>query len=70
MASDFVTGYEQSKGFKTTYEKAGCKVVKEIIAPLGTVDFAPFLSQVPVGEIDAVWAMFFGADAIGYREAV
>ncbi len=66
MASDFVTGYEQSKGFKTTYENAGCKVVKEIFAPLGTVDFAPFLSQVPVGEIDAVWAMFFGADAIGY----
>ena len=40
--------------------------MKEIFAPLGTVDFAPFLSQVPVGEIDAVWAMFFGADALGY----
>ena len=65
MASDFVTGYEQSKGFKAGYEKAGCKIVKEIMAPLGTVDFAPFLSQVPVGEVDAVWAMFFGADAIG-----
>jgi branched-chain amino acid transport system substrate-binding protein len=66
MASDFVTGYEQSKGFKETFEKAGCKVVKEIFAPLGTVDFAPFMSQVPAGEVDAVWAMFFGADAIGY----
>jgi branched-chain amino acid transport system substrate-binding protein len=66
MASDFVTGYEQSKGFKNSYQKAGCKVVKEIFAPLGTVDFAPFLSQVPIGEVDGVWAMFFGADAIGY----
>jgi branched-chain amino acid transport system substrate-binding protein len=66
MASDFVTGYEQSKAFKDTYQKAGCKVVKEVFAPLGTVDFAPFLTQVPTGEVDAVWAMFFGADAIGY----
>ncbi len=66
MASDFVTGHEQSKAFKEPYEKAGCKVVKEIMAPLGTVDFAPFLSQVQASEVDAVWAMFFGADAIGY----
>jgi branched-chain amino acid transport system substrate-binding protein len=66
MASDFVTGHEQSKGFKETYEKAGCKVVKEIFVPLGTVDFAPFLTQIPAGEVDAVWAMFFGADSIGY----
>ena len=68
MASDFVTGHEQSKGFKEPYEKAGCQVVKEIFAPLGTVDFAPFLSQVPAGQADAVWAMFFGADAIGYAK--
>jgi branched-chain amino acid transport system substrate-binding protein len=66
MASDFVTGHEQSKAFKDSYEKAGCKVVKQIFAPLGTVDFAPFLTQVPTGEVDAVWAMFFGADAIGF----
>ena len=66
MASDFVTGHEQSSAFKGAYEKAGCKVVKEIFAPIGTVDFAPFLTQVPLSEVDAVWAMFFGADAIGY----
>ena len=66
MASDFVTGKEQSAAFKETYTQAGCQVVKEIFAPLGTVDFAPFLSQVPAGQTDAVWAMFFGADAIAY----
>ena len=66
MASDFVTGKEQSNAFKETYTKAGCQVVKEIFAPLGTVDFVPFLSQVQQGQTDAVWAMFFGADAIAY----
>jgi branched-chain amino acid transport system substrate-binding protein len=66
MFSDFVTGYEMSGGFEGSYKKAGCTVVKEIKAPLGTVDFAPFLSQVPTTGIDAVWAMFFGADAIAF----
>ena len=66
MASDFVTGKEQSAAFKETYTKAGCQVVKEIFAPLGTVDFIPFLSQVQPGQTDAVWAMFFGADGIAF----
>lgn len=66
MFSDFVTGYEMSGGFESTYTKAGCEVVTRIKAPLGTVDFAPFLSQVPASGIDAVWAMFFGADAIAF----
>jgi len=68
MASDFVTGHEQSGAFKESYVKAGCAVVKEIFPPLGTVDFQPFLSQVPVAEADAVWGMFFGADAIGFAK--
>jgi len=66
MASDFVTGKEQSTAFKDTFTKAGCQVVKEIFPPLGTVDFVPFLSQVPAGEVNAVWAMFFGADGIAF----
>jgi branched-chain amino acid transport system substrate-binding protein len=68
MASDFVTGKEQSVAFKEPYTQAGCAVVKEIFAPLGTMDFAPFLSQVPVDQADAVWAMFFGADAIAFAK--
>jgi branched-chain amino acid transport system substrate-binding protein len=66
MFSDFVTGYEMSAGFESTYTRAGCEVVTRIKAPLGTSDFAPFLSQVPGSGIDAVWAMFFGADAIAF----
>lgn len=66
MTSDFVTGYEQGGAFEASYKKAGCEVVKEIRAPLGTVDFAPFLSQIPGSGVDAVWAMFFAADAIAF----
>jgi branched-chain amino acid transport system substrate-binding protein len=66
MTSDFVTGYEQGDAFTAAYKKAGCEVVKVIRAPLGTADFAPFLSQVPSSGVDAVWAMFFAADAIAF----
>jgi len=66
MTSDFVTGYEQGGAFEESYKKAGCEVVKEIRAPLGTSDFAPFLAQIPASGVDAVWAMFFAADAIAF----
>ena len=66
MTSDFVTGYEQGNAFEDAYKKAGCEVAKEIRAPLGTSDFAPFLSQIPPSGVDAVWAMFFAADAIAF----
>lgn len=66
MTSDFVTGYEQGGAFEDSYKKAGCEVVKQIRAPLGTADFAPFLSQIPASGVDAVWAMFFAADAIAF----
>jgi len=66
MASDFVTGYEQSAAFGEQYGKAGCTVVKSIMVPLGTSDFTPFLSQVASLGADGVWAMFFAADAIAF----
>lgn len=66
MASDFVTGHEQSTAFGERYTKAGCTVVRTIMVPLGTSDFTPFLSQVASLGADGVWAMFFAADAIAF----
>jgi branched-chain amino acid transport system substrate-binding protein len=66
MASDFVTGHEQSSAFESQFTRAGCEVVKKVMVPLGTTDFAPFLSQLASTDADAVWAMFFGADAIAF----
>jgi len=66
LASDFVTGQEQANAFEESYKKAGCEIVKKIMVPLGTSDFAPFLAQIPSSNVDAVWAMFLGQDAIGF----
>lgn len=66
IASDFVTGHEQSSAFEEAYKKSGCEIVKKIMVPMGTTDFAPFLAQIPSSGVDAVWAMFLGQDAIGF----
>ncbi len=66
MASDFVTGHEQSGAFEEQLKKAGCEVDRKIMVPLGTSDFTPFLSQLASSNANAVWAMFFAADAIAY----
>lgn len=66
MASDFVTGHEQSAAFEDALRKGGCQVVRKIMVPLGTADFTPFLTQAASANADAVWAMFFAADAIAF----
>lgn len=66
MASDFVTGHEQAAAFEDRLRKAGCEVVRKIMVPLGTSDYTPFLTQAASANGDAVWAMFFAADAIAF----
>jgi branched-chain amino acid transport system substrate-binding protein len=66
MASDFVTGHEQSSAFESQFRRAGCEVVKKIMVPLGTTDFAPFLSQLGSTDANAMWAMFLAADGIAF----
>ena len=66
MATDFVAGRHSADAFMAGYRAAGGEIVKEIYAPLGTADFAPFLSQVMGIQADAVWAWFGGADGIRF----
>ena len=66
MASDFVTGHEQSAAFEDPLRKAGCEVIRKVMVPLGTSDYTPFLTQAASANGDAVWAMFFAADAIAF----
>lgn len=66
MATDFVAGRHSAEAFMAGYRAAGGEIVKEVYAPLGTADFAPFLSQVTGVQADAVWAWFGGADGIRF----
>ncbi len=66
MAMDFVAGHHSAEAFMAGYRAAGGEIVKEIYAPLGTADFAPFLTRTASITADAVWAWFGGADGIRY----
>lgn len=64
VASDFAYGHEVVDNFAQAFTAGGGKVVKTIYAPLGTNDFASYLSQLP--KADVVFAGFAGADAVRF----
>jgi branched-chain amino acid transport system substrate-binding protein len=64
VASDFAYGHEVVDHFAAAFTAGGGKVVKTIYAPLGTNDFASYLSQLP--KADVVFAGFAGADAVRF----
>jgi branched-chain amino acid transport system substrate-binding protein len=66
MATDFVAGRDSAGAFVAGLKAVGGEVVREIYAPLGTPDFAPYLAQVGSLTADAVWGWFPGADAIRF----
>ncbi len=64
VAADFVAGKERSGWFKRTFEKLGGKVIGESFPPIGTTDFAPYLSKIK--DADATYAFLPGSDAIQF----
>lgn len=64
VASDFAYGHEVAENFKKSFIAAGGTIAKEVYAPLGTSDFASYLSQLPTA--DVTFAGFAGADAVRF----
>ena len=62
FASDFAAGREMIAAFSKTYTAAGGKFLKQVYTPLGTTDFAPYLTQIKQDEADVVVAMMYGID--------
>jgi branched-chain amino acid transport system substrate-binding protein len=62
---DFAFGWEVAAGFQRTFEEAGGQIVQKLWPPLGTADFAPYLSQLR-RDVDAIYAVFSGADALRF----
>ena len=63
MAPDYVYGQETLKAVKNEFEKAGGKVIQQMLLPFPTMDFAPFLAKIKT-EADCVLADFAGADGV------
>ncbi len=64
---DFAFGWEVAAGFQRTFEESGGQVVQKLWPPLNTPDFAPYLAQLRK-DVDAVYAVFSGADALRFSK--
>ena len=62
IAQDYVLGHDMADWFKRVFEKLGGKVAGEVFSPLGTTDFAPYLTKIK--DVDAVWISTPGSDGI------
>lgn len=65
LGADFVTPRELARSFRRTFEAAGGQVVGEAFSPFRqTNDFGPYLSQARAANPDAIYAIYYGAEAI------
>jgi branched-chain amino acid transport system substrate-binding protein len=66
-AANFAAGLDMVQGFKETFVNEGeGKVVGEVLPPLTTTDFAPFMAQLKSMKADAVFAFFAGEAAVHF----
>jgi branched-chain amino acid transport system substrate-binding protein len=64
---DFAFGWEVAAGFHRSFEEAGGQIVQKLWPPLGTADYGPYLAQLR-RDVDAVYAIFSGADALRFAK--
>lgn len=65
MGADFVAPHEFVAAFKEGYLANGGTIAGEVYAPFNrTQDYGPYISQARAAKADAVFAVFFGGEAI------
>lgn len=63
---DYAMGREAIAAFENTFKLKGAEQVGQIFAPLGTNDFAPFLTEIKLANPDVVYASYAGSDAVRF----
>jgi len=69
IGQDYAWGWETVGGFQFAFEKSGGKILQKLWSPIGTTDYAPFVTQLKGGNYDAVWATLIGADIPRFVQA-
>ncbi len=64
LAADYVWGRGSAAGFKNAAAAVGKNVKIEVYPPLGTKDFAPYISQLMDSGVKGLWIAVSGSDAI------
>ena len=69
FVADYGFGTESAADFTNAFQAAGGKVTGALRAPLGTADFAPFVTQLKAQPTKDIYSFFSGTDAINYIKA-
>jgi branched-chain amino acid transport system substrate-binding protein len=67
IAIDFQFGFDNVGGFQTTFEANGGKIIQKQWAPIGTVDFGPYISAID-RSADAVFVNFGGQMCLNFHK--
>ncbi|MFA6126593.1 MAG: ABC transporter substrate-binding protein [Bacteroidales bacterium] len=65
VVTDYAWGWSHEEEFSAGIENTGATIVEKIRIPVGTKDFIPYLTKIPK-ETEALYFIFFGADATGF----
>ncbi|WP_345798480.1 ABC transporter substrate-binding protein [Castellaniella sp. MT123] len=69
IAADYAWGHDSAKTFTKAAEAQNKKVSLTLFPPLGTKDFAPYISQIKADPtIDGLWVALVGSDLIAYAK--
>ena len=63
---DYSMGREAADAFRGSFEAAGPKIEASVFAPLGTLDFAPYLTEIKRKEPEVLYASYAGSDAVRF----
>ena len=63
---DYSMGQEALNAFRGSFEVAGPKIDAQVMAPLDTTDFAPFLAEIKRKEPEMVYASYPGSLAVRF----
>ncbi len=68
IASDYAWGHDSAASFKKAVEAKGKKVPLNLFVPLGTKDYAPYISQLRAANVDTIWAAIPARDGIAFMK--
>lgn len=68
IAADYVWGRGSGDAFKAVAQELGRAINVEVFPPLGTTDFAPYITQIRDSGAKGVWVALSGADAINFAK--
>ncbi len=66
FGQDYAAGHHSVEAFKAGFEEAGGKLLKQVYAKIGTVDFASFLTAIDAEGSDAIYSFISGMDGVRF----